>query len=125
MSSPALFKSFAAAGVIAAKSFVKFTGNRWEAAPASAATDKLIGASDLGALAAGDMVDVALDGLSEVTCGAAAIAAGAPITCDANGFAVTAAKVDGQTVHVAGIALVPAAPGDVFPYLVERSVIVG
>jgi len=125
MSSPALYKSFAAAGAILAKSFVKFTVNRMEVAQASGPTDKLAGAADLAALAAGDMVDVALDGLSEVTCGAVAIAAGDPITSDADGLAKTAALVAGQTVHVAGIALVPAAPGDVFPFLAERSVIVG
>lgn len=125
MSSPALFKSFAAAAAIAAKSFVKFTANRMEVAQASAATDRLAGPADLAALAAGDMVDVALDGLAEVTCGAVAIAAGDKITSDANGLAKTAALVAGQTVHVAGVALVPAAPGDVFAYLVDHSVIVG
>ncbi len=125
MSSPALFKSFAAAGVIAAKSFAKFTANRWEVAQASAATDKIAGVADLGALAAGDMVDVPVDGIHEVTCGAVAIAAGDPITADANGLAITAAKVAGQTVRVAGVALVPAAPGDVFPFQIAPSVIVG
>lgn len=125
MSSPALYKSFIAAGVVAPKSFVKFTANRWEAAQASAATDKLAGVSDLGAAAAGEIMDVPLDGVSEVTCGAVAIAAGDPITSDANGLAKTAVLVAGQTVHVAGFALVPAAPGDVFPFQVDRSVIVG
>ena len=125
MSSPTLYRSFAAAATIAAKSFVKFTANRNEVAQASAATDKLAGAADLAALAAGDLVDVQLDGLGEVTCGAVAIAAGDPITADANGLAKTAVLVAGQTVHVAGFALVPAAPGDIFAFQVERSVIVG
>lgn len=125
MSSPALYKSFTAAGVVAAKSFVKFTANRWEAAQASAATDKIAGVSDLGATAAGEIMDVPVDGVHEVTCGAVAIAAGDPITSDANGLAKTAALVAGQTVHVAGKALVPAAPGDVFLFQVSPSVIVG
>lgn len=126
MSSPTFFKSFSAAGAVAAKSFVKFTTNRGEVAQASAATDKLAGAADLAALAAGDLVDVVVSGAdAEVTCGAVAIAAGDKITSDANGLAKTAALVAGQTVHVAGVALVPAAPGDIFRYLPAPSVIVG
>ncbi|MFT4099044.1 MAG: DUF2190 family protein [Rhodoblastus sp.] len=125
MSNPATLKTFFAAGVVAAKSFVKATANRWECAQASAATDKIVGPSDLGAVSVGDAVDVPVDGVAEVTCGAVAIAAGDPITSDANGLAVTAAKVVGQTVHVAGFALVPAAPGDIFPFQVSPSVIVG
>lgn len=125
MSNPAIFKSFLAAGVIAAKSFVKFTANRNEVAQASAATDKLAGVADLGASAAGQMVDVARGEFFEVTCGAVAIAAGDAITSDANGLAVTAAKVAGQTVYVAGFADVAANPGDVFRCLVAPSLIVG
>ena len=123
MSNQADFKSFTAAGAIKAKSLVKYTTNRWEAAQASAATDKLAGVGDLAA-SAGQMVDVAQCDNFEVTCGAVAIAAGAPVTADADGLAITAVAVAGQTIHYVGFAQVPAVPGDIFPVLLARGVIV-
>ncbi len=124
MGANAEFKSFSITGAAGAKTIVKFTGNRGEVAPATAATDKIAGVIDLEATAAGQMVDVAIECLHEVVAGAN-IAAGDPLTSDANGKAVPATIAAGVTKHVFGKALVPAVAGDIFAYLVAPSVIAG
>jgi hypothetical protein len=116
------FLTFKAAGAVGARRVTKFTANRGEVALATAVTDKLAGVCDLGAAAAGDMIDAAMGGRHEVVAGGV-VAAGDKLTTDANGAAVVAAPVLGSVVHVFGVALAPAVAGDVFPYLVAPSVI--
>lgn len=116
--------SFTASAAITAKRLVKFTGNAGEVAPATAATDKIAGAADLGATAAGQMVDVAISGQSEAIAGGN-IAAGDKLTSDANGKAVAATLSAAATKHVFGVALAPGVDGDIIPYLVAHSVIAG
>jgi hypothetical protein len=124
MSANAWFKSFTITGAAGDKTIVKFTANRGEVAPATAATDKIAGVLALAATAVGEVVDVAMGGVHEVVAGGA-IAAGDPLTTDANGAAVPAAFAAGAARHVIGKALVPAVAGDIFPYLVAPSVIAG
>jgi hypothetical protein len=124
MSKTAEMRSFRAAGVIGARKIVKFTSNRGEVALASAATDKLAGVADLGASEAGQIVDVAEGEYFEVVAGGA-VAAGDMLTANADGAAVVAAAIAGQTVHVIGRAEVPAVAGDIFLAYLAPSVIVG
>lgn len=120
----ATYKSFAASAAITAKRLVKFTDTAGEVAPATSATHKIAGAADLGATAAGQLVDVAMVGDAEVTAGGN-IAAGDKLTSDANGKAVVATLAAGVTRHVFGVALAPGVDGDIIPYLVAHSVIAG
>lgn len=117
------FFSAKAGAAIAAKTIVKFTAVRNEVAPATAGTDALAGVADMGA-ASGDMVDIAYGDIFEVVAGGP-IAAGDPLTADAQGRAVKAVKSAGVTVHVIGYARVPAVAGDIFDFIVARGVIVG
>lgn len=120
------YRSFTALTAIPPKSLVKYTGVQGQVAVATANTDKIAGVCDLGAAAAGDIVDVALGGFQEVTAGAAAsIVPGDYLTTDASGLAVTAVKVASSLVRVFGIAQVPAAPGDIFLALIAPSSIQG
>lgn len=124
MSSYVSHRSYFAGGAIPAKSLVKFkAGSSDTVLAASAATDNIIGISDLAA-ASGDKVDVAHGHYAEVVAGGS-ISAGDFITSDANGAAVTAAKVVGSLVRVAGMALYDASAGDIILVDVKSSSIQG
>lgn len=120
----ATHKSFVVSAAVTAKRIVAFTANAGEVAPATAATDKLAGVADLGATAAGQIVDVPITGESEVTAGGN-IAAGDKLTTDGFGRAVAATFGVGVAKHVIGVALAPGVAGDLVPYLVALSVIAG
>ncbi|MCC3246146.1 DUF2190 family protein [Methylocystis sp. WRRC1] len=124
MSASPCFKSFSITAAAAAKTIVKYTSNRGEVAPATAATDKIAGVIDMGATGAGQMVDVAIDDVHEVTLGGT-VAAGDPLTSDANSKAVAATFTSGQMKHVIGFALVSGVAGDVIPFQVSKGVIAG
>ena len=83
-------KTFIAGGAVTKRRLVKFDGSG-NVVQASAAADLLIGVSDSAGdvAASGDRIDVLMGSQPEVEAGAA-IAAGAPITSNANGKAVTA-----------------------------------
>jgi len=124
MTALAKFLPLSATGAMAANTIVRFTANRGEVTPATAATDKIAGVLALGASAAGDMVDVAYEGVHEVVAGGT-IAAGDPLTTNASGQAIVATFAAGQMRHVIGFALVPAVAGDVFRFQIQRQVIAG
>lgn len=108
-------KTFTAGGAVTKRRIVKFDGSG-DVVQCTADTDAMIGVSDqVGDVADGDRIDVHMGGQPEVEAGAA-IAAGASISCDADGkaktgqagdvcagFAVEAADADGDiiTVHLA------------------------
>lgn len=82
-------KTFAAGAAVAKRRIVKFDGSG-DIVQGAAAADLLVGISDQAAdIAISERVDVHMSGQPEVEAGAA-IAAGAPVTADANGKAVTA-----------------------------------
>lgn len=120
----AVHYTFFTTGPIASKRIAKFTANPREVSPAAAATDKLAGVVDFAATAAGQPVDIAVGGVDEVQAGGN-IAAGDPLTSDANGKAVVATYTAGVTKHVIGKALAPAVDGEIVPYVVAPSVIAG
>lgn len=121
-----LIKSRLAAGAIAANRLVKRTANRGEAAQAAASTDAIAGVSDgMGASAAGQMCDVHELGLYDVVAGGN-LAAGDPVTSDANGKAVKAVKPGaGVRTFCAGTVQEPAVIDDIVPIMVAPFVIDG
>lgn len=82
---------------------------------ASAAADKTIGVSDLGAAAAEDRIDVIVDGNPEVQYGGV-VARGDLLTADADGKAVVAVAGD----RCIGVALVSGVAGDIVGILLSQ-----
>lgn len=117
-------KSFAASAAIGQYLIAQYTANRGEVAPATAATQKLAGAVDIGAGAAGQMVDVSIGGESKVKLGGV-VAAGDPVTANAAGKGVVAAFAAGQTKYVIGYAMEPGVADDIIAYRVAPGVIAG
>lgn len=124
MSANAKHKSFSVTAALAQHLLVAFTANRGEVAPATAATDKIAGALDMGADGAGAMVDVPMEGLARVRLGGN-VAAGDKLTSDANSRAIVATFAAAQTRHVFGEALEPGVADDIIWYRVAPSVIAG
>jgi hypothetical protein len=94
-----LTKTLLAAAAIGANLIVKFTATDTVGA-AAASTDKLVGVSDLGADAAGDRVDVILDGIALVKAGGT-VAAGDLVTANASGQAVATTTAADRYIGVA------------------------
>lgn len=90
-----------------------------QAEQATAAADRVIGASPDLAVVAGERVDVFMSGVAYLTAGAA-ITPGALVMSDASGRAITAAAAAGVNVRAVGVALEAAgAAGDVIACLME------
>ncbi len=111
-----LTKSYEASAVIAAYIIVAFSdaAASSKVATASAATQPLAGTTgQVGASAAGLMVDVEKEGVPKVTLGGA-VSAGDPLTSDANGKAVKATVAGSRVI---GFAEQPGVAGDIIDYL--------
>jgi hypothetical protein len=119
---PKLIKSFTAASNIAPYRIV--AAGVGGVATAADAAAKFIGFSDNVGATSGQTVDLTQSGLAEVTAGGP-VGFGDPLMADAEGRAIVAAKSEGLTVYVVGIAQADAAVGDVIPVLVAPSVIFG
>ena len=120
-------KSRVAAGAIAPWSIAAFTGNRNEVAQAAGSSTGLAGITDylgIGSTESDRMVDLQLTEVADVQAGGT-IAAGDPVTSDANGKAIKALRVPDAEVFCIGIAQGPAVAGDVFGVLVSPFVITG
>jgi len=83
------FRARTAEAIIEGFRIIKNGTGVQSAIKATAATDKLLGTSDELDHATGEQVDLALGPLPKVRCGAA-VAAGDPLTSDANAKAITA-----------------------------------
>jgi hypothetical protein len=103
-------KGFLAGGVISAKRIVKFGSADNAVVQAAAATDSLIGVSDLAA-ASGAQVDVVMSGIAIVEYGGN-VTRGALLTADASGKAVSAAPAAGSNNRIVGVAMVSGVSGD-------------
>lgn len=121
MQKNALVKTFLAGAAIAANTLVKFSADNTVVA-AAAATDDIIGVSDLGADGSGDRVDVVLFGPARVKAGGA-ITRGKLITSDANGKAVACAPAAGTSARAIGVVQLSAADGDLVDVVIAPSVV--
>ena len=120
-----LVKSRVAAAAVAPYTFAAANGVAGQARQAAAATDRLLGVvNDMGAAVAGQTVDIQEVGLADVQAGGT-FADGDPLTSDASGKAVLAAKQVGVTVFCGGFARSAAVADDIVPMLVAPFLIVG
>lgn len=117
--------SFEASAAVRGRRLVAGSGSGALVREATAGTDKIIGATgQMGADAAGDMVDVIVDGPVEVVFGGN-VSAFDPVTADAQGRAVVAAPGAGVTHRIAGFALVDGVVGDIGRVQIAPSLIKG
>lgn len=122
---PTLFKTKTAGGAIAAYRIVSPGAADNQVVQASAATAALTGVTQqLGADAAGDPVDIAKGGIPEVTLGGI-VAAGDPLTADADGKAIKAEPAAGSNVRIVGFAEVAGIAGDRIPFQFAPGVMQG
>ncbi len=121
-----LVKNVVAGGTVGQRRIVKpHASNAGEYILAAAATDALMGVCvQPGGAASGARMDVQLDGIAEVVAGGT-ITAGAPVTSDANGAAVTAAPSAGTNNRVIGHAFEAAVSGDIFRVVMRPGSIQG
>ncbi len=113
---PLLDKTYTAGGTINPYRLVKFGGADDILLQAAAASDALIGASGQVGAASGEVLDVTLVGVAEVTCGGS-VTRGNMLTSDADGKAVVAS--DGNII--AGLALKNGSANDVIPVLLHAA----
>jgi hypothetical protein len=112
MRNEGLAKTLIAGAAVAARRIVKFSGAANTVTQAAAATDKLIGVSDLGADVAGETMDVILTDIALVEYGGT-VAAGDLLTADASGRAVVAAPASGANNRIVGVAMLSGVSGDI------------
>lgn len=118
---PTFIRSYELSAAVAPYRIVKFSdpANGSKVATAAAATDPLIGTSDKMGGAIGDMADVVRSGLGGVQLGAA-VAAGKPLTSDADGKAIEA-TVAGQ--RIIGFSDQPGVADDIIDYFCAPGVL--
>lgn len=116
-------KGFVAGAAIAAKRIVKLGSADNAVIQAAAATDSLVGVSDLAA-ASGEHVTVVMGGIAIVEYGGS-ITRGGLVTADANGKAVAAAPAAGSNNRIIGIAMVSGVSGDLGSVLLQPGSVQG
>lgn len=110
---PILRKAYGTEAIVLPYRIVKFGAADLNVIQSAASTDKLIGISGrLGASVSGDRCDVTRAGLEEVQYGGT-VAAGDPLTSDANGKAITAAPGAGVNAYIIGFAEVAGVADDI------------
>ena len=106
-------KTLTAGGAISAFRIVKPDAVAGQVLQAAAATDKLFGVCvNPSGAASGARIDVDVEGIAMVEFGGT-VAAGDPITADANGKAVLAAPAAGVNNRIIGFAFEAAVSGDI------------
>lgn len=101
-----------------------FTGTNNQVTLATGPTAPLAGVVDTMGAVAGSLCDVQMTEVADLVAGGP-IAAGDPITSDANGNGVKAAKLAGQTVYCIGFAQAAHVVGDIMAVLIAPFLIVG
>lgn len=117
---PVLTKSYRASAAIVGFLIAKASGDR-TVAPATAATDLLIGAADELGADAGGMLDVVEVGVSRVRVGGN-VSFGDPLTSDGQSRAVKAVPAAGTVVRIIGFARADGAVDEIIPFLAAPSV---
>lgn len=121
---PGLITSYDAGAAIAKRRVVKFGASEKLVVQGAAAADALIGVSTDIASAAGERVDVVRSGVAPVEYGGN-VTRGAPLTCDAQGRAITAAPAAGANVRLIGFAEVDGVSGDIGSVAISLGVMQG
>lgn len=112
MRNQGLVKTFNTGAAVPRSRIVKFGADERTVVVGAAAADALIGVSDdVPAPATGDVVDVVLSGVATVEYGGT-VAAGALLTSDATGRAITATAAAGSNIRFIGVAMVAGVVGD-------------
>ena len=125
MSNELLAKNYQATGAIGARLIVIANADGTvSVAGAGGAATALFGVNAELDLANGDYGDIVKAGIADVVFGGV-VAAGDPITSDANGAAVKAAPAAGTNVRIIGFAEVAAAAGDIAQILIAPGVMQG
>jgi hypothetical protein len=113
MANPGLIKTLFAEGTVLPYRIVASGSKDYAVTLATAATDPLLGVSTADGSTGAHEVDIVLSGLPEVRFGGT-VAAGAPLTSDAEGRAITA-TISGS--RIIGFAYVSATEGVIAPYI--------
>jgi hypothetical protein len=110
-----LVRTVTAGGTVGQRRIVvPHASNPGEFIEATSATTALMGVCvQPGGATAGQPMDIQLDGIAEVIAGGT-IAAGAPVTANASGAAVTASPGAGVNNRLIGFAFEAAVSGDIF-----------
>lgn len=111
---PTFIRSYEASAAIAAHRIVKFSdaANTQKVAQGAAATDPLIGVADTMGGVSGGMTDIVRAGLAAVQLGGT-VAAGDPLTSDADGKAVKCLGAAGAVRRIVGYADAPGVADDI------------
>jgi hypothetical protein len=112
MRNEGIAKTYYAGAAVSAHRIVKHGADETLAVQAAAATDKLMGVSDLGADASGESMDVIKSGIALVVYGGT-VAAGDLLTSDADGKAVVANPAATVSNRIIGVAEVAGVSGDI------------
>lgn len=113
INNPGLIKTFVAEAAVTKHRIVKHGAADGKVVHGAAATDALMGiVGALGQDTAGERADIVLDGTVEVEYGGV-VAAGDPLTSDANGKAVKAAPALGANNRIIGFAMVAGVASDI------------
>lgn len=112
MRNEGIAKTYYAGAAVAAHRIVKHGADELHAVQGAAATDKIIGVSDLGADAAEESMDVFHSGIVLVVYGGT-VAAGDLLTSDAGGKAVVAAPAATVSNRIVGVAMQAGVSGDI------------
>lgn len=107
---PELFLAYTAGGAISANRFVKFGASDRAMLQAAAATDAIVGVSDIAA-AYTETVDVCISGIFPVVYGGT-VTRGDLLTSDSSGRAIVAAPAAGVNHRIGGVAMVSGVVGD-------------
>lgn len=116
--------NYVAQGAIAAFRIVKPGTSDRTLVQAAASTDALIGVMESVAPDDGERCDAIRVGIARVEFGGT-VAAGDPITADANGRGIKAAPAAGSNVRIVGFAEVAAVSGDIADVLLAPGVMQG
>lgn len=118
MSNPTLIKNYEAGGAVPIYSLVKFGANDYTVVVATAATDRVIGVSDiLGAEIATERLDVNRAGIVPVIYGGT-VTRGDKLTSNATGQAITSTA---GTDKIIGFAEISGVVGDIGAVLIQLS----
>jgi hypothetical protein len=109
---PGLCKTFTAGSDIGANGrFVKFGSDDQTVVVATAASDPIIGVSDVLAVASGERVDVFMNGIATITYGGT-VTRGALLISDSTGRGIAATAAAGTNVRTGGTAMESGVVGD-------------